>query len=226
MLHAVLRCPPLAPGGGHLARAAGQRRGDGAGGDAAGGHGGTAAQRALRGEPTLPSSLPSACSAPCCLSFPPFSMPHSPTLRSPHIRHSCALTSPPPRPPAPQVLVGIYKLAPLFPHEPGVTFNDFKNPADILPYQDEAVLAGEMAGGARGGVKGWGWEGVMGWVGRWAGRVAVSLAWGLPVPQSSRIAACPHVGEHRDCVSAVAVHPAAASCTCIAPLDGCSCMLC
>ncbi len=45
------------------------------------------------------------------------------------------------------VLVGIYKLAPLFPHEPGVTFNDFKNPADILPYQDEAVLAGELAGG-------------------------------------------------------------------------------
>lgn len=47
------------------------------------------------------------------------------------------------------VLVGIYKLAPMFPHEPGVTFNDFKNPADILPYQDLAVLAGEMAASQR-----------------------------------------------------------------------------
>jgi translation initiation factor eIF-2B subunit beta len=45
------------------------------------------------------------------------------------------------------VLVGIYKLSPVFPHEPGVTFNDFKDPADILPYQDESVLAADIAGG-------------------------------------------------------------------------------
>jgi translation initiation factor eIF-2B subunit beta len=43
------------------------------------------------------------------------------------------------------VLVGIYKLSPHFPHEPGVTFNDFKEPSDILPYSDEAALAAQMA---------------------------------------------------------------------------------
>ena len=46
------------------------------------------------------------------------------------------------------VLVGIYKLSPHFPHEPGVTFNDFKEPSDVLPYDDEAVLEAEMAGTA------------------------------------------------------------------------------
>jgi translation initiation factor eIF-2B subunit beta len=43
------------------------------------------------------------------------------------------------------VLVGIYKLSPHFPHEPGVTFNDFKEPSDVLPYNDEAALAAQMA---------------------------------------------------------------------------------
>ena len=43
------------------------------------------------------------------------------------------------------VLVGIYKLSPHFPHEPGVTFNDFKEPSDVLPYDDEAVVTAEMA---------------------------------------------------------------------------------
>ncbi|KAI3425022.1 hypothetical protein D9Q98_008403 [Chlorella vulgaris] len=37
------------------------------------------------------------------------------------------------------VLCGIYKLATLFPHNPSVTFNDFKDPADILPYTHPAV---------------------------------------------------------------------------------------
>ncbi len=56
------------------------------------------------------------------------------------------------------VLVGIYKLSPHFPHEPGVTFNDFKEPSDVLPYNDEASLAAQMAtataageGGTNGG---------------------------------------------------------------------------
>ena len=43
------------------------------------------------------------------------------------------------------VLVGIYKLSPHFPHEPGVTFNDYKEPSDVLPYNDEAALAAQMA---------------------------------------------------------------------------------
>jgi translation initiation factor eIF-2B subunit beta len=46
------------------------------------------------------------------------------------------------------VLAGIYRLSPLFPHEPGVTFNEFKDPSDILPYQDQAVLAADLAGAA------------------------------------------------------------------------------
>lgn len=80
------------------------------------------------------------------------------------------------------VLVGIYKLSPLFPHEPEFTFNDFKNPADILPYQDPAALAGELgaaredagageAAGARGHGGPWGRlvaaiEGETAWPGR------------------------------------------------------------
>jgi len=44
------------------------------------------------------------------------------------------------------VLVGIYKLSPHFPHVPGVTFNDFMVQSDVLPYNDEAVLAAELAG--------------------------------------------------------------------------------
>jgi translation initiation factor eIF-2B subunit beta len=46
------------------------------------------------------------------------------------------------------VLVGIYKLSPLFPHEPGVTFNEFKDPSLILPYQDQAVLAADLVAAA------------------------------------------------------------------------------
>jgi translation initiation factor eIF-2B subunit beta len=42
------------------------------------------------------------------------------------------------------VLCGIYKLTPLFAHEPGLNFNELKSPASILPYTDEAMLtAGE-----------------------------------------------------------------------------------
>lgn len=44
------------------------------------------------------------------------------------------------------VLAGMYKLSPVFPHEPGVTFNDFKEPSDVLPYTDGATLAAEIAG--------------------------------------------------------------------------------
>jgi translation initiation factor eIF-2B subunit beta len=44
------------------------------------------------------------------------------------------------------VLVGMYKLSPHFPHEPGVTFNDFRETSDVLPYRDEAVLTAEAAG--------------------------------------------------------------------------------
>jgi translation initiation factor eIF-2B subunit beta len=43
------------------------------------------------------------------------------------------------------VLVGIYKLSAHFPHEPGVTFNDFREPSDVLPYNDEAALVAQMA---------------------------------------------------------------------------------
>ena len=44
------------------------------------------------------------------------------------------------------VLVGIYKLSPNFPHEPGVSFNDFKDPSAVLPYSDLAVLQAETFG--------------------------------------------------------------------------------
>lgn len=44
------------------------------------------------------------------------------------------------------LLVGIYKLSPNFPHEPGVSFNDFKEPSDVLPYSDPAVLEAETIG--------------------------------------------------------------------------------
>ncbi|PSC72427.1 translation initiation factor eIF-2B subunit beta [Micractinium conductrix] len=37
------------------------------------------------------------------------------------------------------VLCGIYKLSTLFPHNPAVNFNDFKDPADLLPRDHEAV---------------------------------------------------------------------------------------
>lgn len=37
------------------------------------------------------------------------------------------------------VLCGIYKLSTLFPHNPSVNFNDFRDPADLLPYGHEAV---------------------------------------------------------------------------------------
>ncbi|EFN54691.1 hypothetical protein CHLNCDRAFT_24479 [Chlorella variabilis] len=36
------------------------------------------------------------------------------------------------------VLCGIYKLSTLFPHNPAVNFNDFRDPADILPLTHEA----------------------------------------------------------------------------------------
>ena len=39
------------------------------------------------------------------------------------------------------VLVGIYKLTPLFAHEPGLNFNELKSPDSILPYTDGALLA-------------------------------------------------------------------------------------
>ncbi len=41
------------------------------------------------------------------------------------------------------VLAGIYKLSPNFPHEPGVTFNEFGDPSEILSFSDEAVVAAE-----------------------------------------------------------------------------------
>ncbi|KAL4447758.1 hypothetical protein ABPG75_004977 [Micractinium tetrahymenae] len=37
------------------------------------------------------------------------------------------------------VLCGIYKLSTLFPHNPSVNFNDFRDPADLLPRDHEAV---------------------------------------------------------------------------------------
>nr|NKB45081.1 hypothetical protein [Alphaproteobacteria bacterium] len=43
------------------------------------------------------------------------------------------------------VLAGIYKLSPNFPHEPGVTFNEFGDPSEILSFSDEAVVAAERA---------------------------------------------------------------------------------
>ena len=43
------------------------------------------------------------------------------------------------------VLAGIYKLSPNFPHEPGVTFNEFGDPSEILSFTDEAVVAAERA---------------------------------------------------------------------------------
>jgi translation initiation factor eIF-2B subunit beta len=44
------------------------------------------------------------------------------------------------------VLAGIYKLSPNFPHEPGVTFNDFGEPSEVLPFSHESVFAAERAG--------------------------------------------------------------------------------
>lgn len=41
------------------------------------------------------------------------------------------------------VLVGLYKLSPLFPHDPIVTFNDFKSSADVIDYE---VLAEPLHG--------------------------------------------------------------------------------
>ena len=45
------------------------------------------------------------------------------------------------------VLAGIYKLSPNFPHEPGVTFNDFGEPSEVLPFSHESIFAAERAGG-------------------------------------------------------------------------------
>lgn len=47
------------------------------------------------------------------------------------------------------VLVGIYKLTPQFPHEPGLSFNELRSPAAVLPYQDESLLSMELAGRQR-----------------------------------------------------------------------------
>lgn len=44
------------------------------------------------------------------------------------------------------VLVGIYKLSPLFPHEPGLSFNELKSPAAILTRDDPVVQGAELAG--------------------------------------------------------------------------------
>jgi translation initiation factor eIF-2B subunit beta len=45
-------------------------------------------------------------------------------------------------------LAGIYKLSPIFPHEPGAAFADARSPEDLLPYGDEALLAAEAAAAA------------------------------------------------------------------------------
>lgn len=47
------------------------------------------------------------------------------------------------------VLCGIYKLTPLFAHEPGLNFNELKSPTSILPYSDEALLAAGRNGNSR-----------------------------------------------------------------------------
>lgn len=44
------------------------------------------------------------------------------------------------------ILAGIYKLSPNFPHEPGVTFNDFGEPYEVLPFSHESIFAAERAG--------------------------------------------------------------------------------
>ncbi|KDD76812.1 Initiation factor 2 [Helicosporidium sp. ATCC 50920] len=42
------------------------------------------------------------------------------------------------------VLVGIYKLTPQFPHEPGLSFNEMRSPAAVLPFLDESLLDAEL----------------------------------------------------------------------------------
>lgn len=42
------------------------------------------------------------------------------------------------------VLVGLHKLSPLFPHAPGVSFNDLKSPSGIVGF--DVVADGTMAG--------------------------------------------------------------------------------
>ena len=44
------------------------------------------------------------------------------------------------------ILAGIYKLSPNFPHEPGITFNEFGDPSEILSFSHEAIFAAERAG--------------------------------------------------------------------------------
>lgn len=43
------------------------------------------------------------------------------------------------------VLAGIYKLSPNFPHEPGITFNEFGDPSEILSFSHESIYAAERA---------------------------------------------------------------------------------
>ena len=43
------------------------------------------------------------------------------------------------------VLAGIYKLSPNFPHEPGVTFNEFGDPSEILSFSDQAIVTAERS---------------------------------------------------------------------------------
>ena len=43
------------------------------------------------------------------------------------------------------VLAGIYKLSPNFPHEPGITFNEFGDPSEILSFSHESIFAAERA---------------------------------------------------------------------------------
>jgi len=42
------------------------------------------------------------------------------------------------------VLVGLHKLSPMFPHDPAVTFNEFKSPGDVLEYD---AIAETLAAG-------------------------------------------------------------------------------
>ena len=49
------------------------------------------------------------------------------------------------------VLVGLHKLSPLYPHDPDVSFNDFKSPAAVIDYDvvaeplEEAAAMGQTA---------------------------------------------------------------------------------
>ncbi|BDA45541.1 probable translation initiation factor eIF-2B subunit beta [Coccomyxa sp. Obi] len=46
------------------------------------------------------------------------------------------------------VLVGLHKLSPLFPHDPSITFNDFKSPSDVMDFSMVAEVLDAEAGSA------------------------------------------------------------------------------